>query len=63
MHNSILPGWIKVDEYLSANPHKMINRVRMTSRVFTTLCTCLKERNLIEDTRGLSVEEQLFIFL
>ena len=63
MHNNILPGWMKVDEYLNGNTHRMFNRVKMTPQVFTVLCTCLKELNLIEDTRGLSVEQQPFIFL
>lgn len=63
IHTSSLPGWKKVDEYLQGNPRSMFNRVRMTPYVFLALCTCLKERNLVNDTRGLSVEEQLFIFL
>ena len=63
MHNNILPGWMKIEKYLNSNPRIMFNRVRMTPNVFKVLCTCLKERNLIEDKRGLSVEEQVFIFL
>ena len=63
MHNSILPGWLKIEEYLQGHPRRMFNRVRMTPQVFTALCMLLKERRLLSDTRGLAVEEQLFMFL
>ena len=29
MHNNILPGWLKVEEYLWGHPRRMLNRVRM----------------------------------
>ena len=63
IQNNILPSWMKVEEYLHGHPRRMFNKVRMTPRVFTTLCMCLKERDLVVDSRGLRVEEQLFIFL
>ena len=63
IHNSILTGELKVQEYLNADPIRMFDRIRMTPNVFIVLCTCLKERNLLEDSRGVSVEEQVFIFL
>ena len=63
MHNSILPGWLKVEEYLQGHLRRMFNRVRMTLHVFTALCMLLKQRGLLADSQGLVVEEQLFMFL
>lgn len=50
---------MKVDEYINGNPRRMFNKVRMMPQVFMTVCTCLKEHNLLEDTRGLLMEEQV----
>ena len=63
IHNSILTRRLRVEEYLNSNLVRMFDRIRMTPNVFTVLYTCLKERNLLEDSRGVSVEEQVFIFL
>ena len=63
IHNNILPEWMKMEEYLNGNPRRMFSRVRMTPNVFRELCTCLKEHNLVENMRGLAVEEQVLIFL
>ena len=63
MHNTILLGWLEVEEYLRGHPKRMFNKVRMTQQVFTVLCMLLKQRGLLTDSRGLAVEEQLFMFL
>ena len=63
MHNIILLGWLKVEEYLQGHLRRIFNRVRMTPHVFIALCMLLKQRDLLADSRGLAVEEQLFMFL
>ena len=63
MHNNILSGWLKVEEYLWDHPKIMFNRLRKTLQVFTVLCMLLKKWSLLANSWGLVVEEQFFMFL
>ncbi|KAF3787492.1 putative nuclease [Nymphaea thermarum] len=52
-----------VDNIINSHPRNCLDLMRMDRNSFITLCNMLKERNLVEDGRAISVEEQVAIFL
>jgi hypothetical protein len=64
-HQSILSGEAYTQELLRLdNPRVILANVRMERHEFISLCTLLREQSLLSDTlKGISVEQQLHIFL
>ncbi|XP_057450806.1 protein ANTAGONIST OF LIKE HETEROCHROMATIN PROTEIN 1-like isoform X1 [Lotus japonicus] len=60
---SKLKGHAWVVEVLTGHPRNCYDTFRMTPPQFIKLCDLLKERNKLKDTRFLSVQEQVAIFL
>ncbi|KAF3774651.1 putative nuclease [Nymphaea thermarum] len=52
-----------VDNIINGHPRNCLDLMCMDRNSFITLCNMLKERNLVEDGRAISVEEQVAIFL
>ncbi|XP_049931474.1 uncharacterized protein LOC126409606 [Nymphaea colorata] len=52
-----------VDNIINGHPRNCLDLMRMDRNSFITLCDMLKEKNLVEDGREISVEEQFAIFL
>lgn len=62
-HTSILSGQQWVDELIEGHPGRFKNEMGMNKRVFNKLLEVLKEYGGLNDTRYVSAEEQLAIFL
>ncbi|KAF3787425.1 hypothetical protein EJ110_NYTH14930 [Nymphaea thermarum] len=52
-----------VDNIINDHPRNCLDLMRMDRNSFITLCNMLKEKNLVEYGREISVEEQVAIFL
>jgi hypothetical protein len=63
MHTSKLSGACRVNEILSGHESLSKRNFRMEVSVFHALVTKLREKQLLVDTRAVSVEEQVGIFL
>ncbi|SRR5260221_798875 len=62
-HTSILSGQGWVDELCEGHPGRFKNEMGMSKRVFNNLLELLKKGGGLKDTRYVSAEEQLGIFL
>ncbi|KAM6566134.1 protein ALP1-like [Cannabis sativa] len=60
---SVLSGEDFVKELLGGHERTCYELLRMDKNVFNELCTCLKQKNYIKDTREIKVEEAMAIFL
>ncbi|KAK9280578.1 hypothetical protein L1049_014272 [Liquidambar formosana] len=60
---SILTGYGFVREVLDGNPTRCYELFRMEKYVFHQLCSTLKRKNLLKNTKRMCVEEQLAILL
>ena len=63
MHTSILTGALYIWELLEGHPTRCHNILRMESHIFQALYNHLRSTNLLQNSRGVSVEEQLGIFM
>ena len=63
MHTSILMGAFYIRELLKGHPTRCHNIMRMESHIFQELCNHLRSTNLLQNSRGVSIEEQLDIFM
>ncbi|KAF3785633.1 hypothetical protein EJ110_NYTH27101, partial [Nymphaea thermarum] len=52
-----------VHNIIDGHPRNCLDLLRMDRNSFITLCNILKEKNLVEDGREISIEEQVAIFL
>ncbi|KAF3778555.1 hypothetical protein EJ110_NYTH43267 [Nymphaea thermarum] len=52
-----------VHNIINGHPRNCLDLLRMDRNSFITLCNILKEKNLVEDGREISIEEQVAIFL
>ncbi|KAF3790249.1 hypothetical protein EJ110_NYTH16822 [Nymphaea thermarum] len=52
-----------VDNIINGHPRNCLDLMHMDRNSFITLCNMLKEKNLVEDGREISVEEQVAMFL
>ncbi|RWR85042.1 protein ALP1-like protein [Cinnamomum micranthum f. kanehirae] len=57
------PGYEFVNKVLCGHPKRCYDLFRMEKHMFHGLCNTLKSRNLLHDSKFLSVEEQVAIFL
>ncbi|KAL6843069.1 hypothetical protein ACP4OV_027143 [Aristida adscensionis] len=63
VHNSSLPGRIKVREILEGHEKWCRFEFRMEPEIFRATANFLRRENLLRDTRGVAVEEQLGMFM
>lgn len=63
MHTSVLTGAAWVGELLSGHPDRIRNNLGVRKHVFRKLCSVLQEKGVLSDSRWVSIEEQLAIFL
>ncbi|GMN40130.1 hypothetical protein TIFTF001_009360 [Ficus carica] len=63
MHNSILTGSMRVEELLNGHEEIIQGMISMKAETFRSLSNLLASRGLLNTTRYLNVNEQLFIFL
>lgn len=63
IHDSILTGEQYVSEVLKGHELVCKREFRMEKAIFHKLVDLLRERNLLQDTRGVAVEEQVAIFM
>lgn len=63
VHTSSLPGAIKVKEIFEGHPSWCKVEFRMEPEIFKATTNFLRRENLLRDTRGVSVEEQLGMFM
>eukprot|EP00268_Persea_americana_P009979 TRINITY_DN1400_c2_g1_i3.p1 TRINITY_DN1400_c2_g1~~TRINITY_DN1400_c2_g1_i3.p1 ORF type:complete len:222 (+),score=4.37 TRINITY_DN1400_c2_g1_i3:852-1517(+) len=63
VHESAQSGMTYLNEILIGHPRKCLDIFRMSSGCFLLLVNELKRRDLLRDSRKVSVEEQLAIFL
>jgi len=63
IHDSILTGEQYVSEVLKGHEISCKREFRMEKVIFHKLVDCLREKNLLRDTRGVTVEEQVAIFI
>ena len=63
MHNSRLTGPMRVAELLNGHDEILLGMVSMKADTFRSLCDLLRGRELLQPTRNMDVDEQLFIFL
>ena len=61
--NSALTGHDYVLEILNGNNSRCYEQLRMNKHVFLSLCNVLKEKELLENSRYITVEEQVAMFL
>ncbi|KAI3994455.1 hypothetical protein MKX01_012712 [Papaver californicum] len=61
--NSILTGHQHMQEILHGHPRRCYEQYRMEKFVFLRLSHILRERELLHDSRWITIEEQLAIFL
>ncbi|TVU26207.1 hypothetical protein EJB05_28744, partial [Eragrostis curvula] len=63
IHDSILTGEQYVSEVLNGRELSCKREFRMEKSIFHKLVECLREGNLLQNTRGVAVEEQVAIFM
>ncbi|KAL6851859.1 hypothetical protein ACP4OV_020044 [Aristida adscensionis] len=63
VHNSFLPGRIKVKEILEGHEKWCRFEFRIEPEIFRATSNFLRRENLLRDTRGVAVEEQLGMFM
>lgn len=63
MHASSLPGAKKVKEILEGHPSWCKVEFRMEPEIFKATTDFFRKENLLRDTRGVAVEEQLGMFM
>ncbi|GMN24956.1 hypothetical protein TIFTF001_051408 [Ficus carica] len=63
MHNSIPTGSMRVEELLNGHEEIIQGMISMKAETFRSLSNLLASRGLLNTTRYLNVNEQLFIFL
>lgn len=59
VNTSVLTGPMYIRELLDGHPTRCYDVLRMESHIFQELCDDLRSRKLLENSRGVSVEEQL----
>ncbi|XP_031474036.1 uncharacterized protein LOC116246345 [Nymphaea colorata] len=52
-----------IENIINGHPKNCLDLLRMDRSSFITLCNILKEKNLVEDAREISIKEQVAIFL
>jgi hypothetical protein len=62
-HTSSLPGAKKVKEILEGHENWCKVEFRMETEIFRTIANFLRAENLLRDTRGMKIEEQLGLFM
>jgi len=62
-HTSSLPGATKVKEILEGHKNWCKSEFRMEVEIFRAIANLLRAENLLRDTRGVKIEEQLGMFL
>ena len=62
-HTSSLPGAKKVKEILEGHENWCKEEFRMEAEIFRTIANFLRAENLLRDTRGMKIEEQLGLFM
>ena len=63
VHNSILSSESFVDELLIGHEHNCFDLLRVSKGCYVNLSNELRQRGLLVDSRDVTVEEQLAIFL
>ena len=63
IHDSILSGEEYVLEVLKGHEFGCKREFRMEKAIFCRLVDLLRDKNLLQDTRGVVVEEQVAIFM
>jgi hypothetical protein len=63
VHNSSLPDHIKVREILKGHEKWCRFEFRMEPEIFRVTPNFLRQENLLRDTRGVAIEEQLGMFM
>ena len=63
IHDSSLTGEQYVSEVLNGHELACKREFRMEKSIFHKLVECLREKVLLQDTRGVAVEEQVAIFI
>jgi hypothetical protein len=63
VHNSSLPGRIKVREILEGHEKWCRFEFRMEPEIFKATTNFLRRENLLHDTRGVAIEERLGMFM
>lgn len=61
--NSALTGSAYVDEILEGNPAHSVDMLHMEKQAFIRLCELFRTRGWLENSRYISVEEQMAMFL
>ncbi|XP_066343234.1 uncharacterized protein [Miscanthus floridulus] len=62
-HTSSLPGAKKVKEILEGHENWCKEEFRMEAEIFRAIANFLRAENLLRDTRGMKIEEQLGLFM
>ena len=62
-HISYLPRAKKVKEILEGHKNWRKVEFRMEAKIFRTIANFLRAENLLRDTRGMKIEEQLRLFM
>ena len=62
-HTSSLPGAKKVKEILEGHENWCKQEFRMEADIFRSVANFLRAENLLRDTRGMRIEEQLGLFM
>ena len=62
-HTSSLPGAKKVKEILEGHENWCKKEFRMEAEIFRAIANFLRAENLLRDTRGMKIEEQLGLFM
>lgn len=62
-HNSPYTGMMWITELLNGHPDRMYDCLRMRAHVFKALVLFLRAENVVDDSRYMTLEEQLGIFL
>ncbi|XP_020094902.1 putative nuclease HARBI1 [Ananas comosus] len=63
IHTSVLTGAMYVQEVLEGHDERCKREFRMETHVFKALVKCLRDKGLISDTKYVSAEEQVAMFL
>ncbi|TVU04757.1 hypothetical protein EJB05_47891, partial [Eragrostis curvula] len=63
VHTSSLPGAVKVQEILEGHESWCKVEFRMEKEIFRSTAEFLRRENLLRDTRGVRIEEQLGMFM
>ncbi|ERN12572.1 hypothetical protein AMTR_s00025p00213610 [Amborella trichopoda] len=62
LRNSSLSGYVYMEEVLKGHRERCLQVCRMELNVFQNFCEIFPSRHLLNDTRGVKVEEQLAMF-